>query len=198
MLNRFKEAKMKYAVIIIGCAVLVLGITPIAMAVPNSNSIVQYGIEYYIQTDKPTYDLGENVEMLFRITNLTDANVTIVCSKSPWSNFYVQEGGETIWMKVHGFYGDMPPVHLSVGESVEIPHIWDMIDDMDNLVEPGIYDVVGVMYNQPWNYYVNNGEYVPTEVAVPITIVPEPSSLAILLGGMIYFTRKRKSQSSLQ
>jgi hypothetical protein len=36
----------------------------------NSNSIVQDDIEYYIQTNKAVYDLGENVEMLYRVTNL--------------------------------------------------------------------------------------------------------------------------------
>ncbi len=171
------------AIVLVG---LVLGAVPQAMATPvNSNSIVQYGIEYYIQTDKSTYDLGENVEMLFRVTNLTDANVLIGCSQMPEFNFYVQEDGETIWMKVHNFYGFSAGINLSIGESIEFSHIWDMIDDMDNLLEPGIYDVVGVMYNQPWNYYDNNGEYVPTEVAVSITIVPEPSSLALLLGGLL-------------
>jgi hypothetical protein len=185
-------AKMRTIISTIALAAHLLGIAPISMATLNSNSIVQYGIEYYVQTDKSTYDLGENVEMLFRVTNLRDANVIIICSQSPWYNFYVQEDGETIWMKIHGFYGYMPPVHLSIGESVELSHIWDMIDDNDNLVAPGIYDVVGVMYNGPWNYY-NYGEYVPTEVAVPITVVPEPGSLALLLGSLFYLTRKRRT-----
>jgi len=33
----------------------------------NSNSITQNNIEYYMQTDKSVYDLGENVEMLYRV-----------------------------------------------------------------------------------------------------------------------------------
>jgi len=43
----------------------------------DSNSIIKDGIEYYIQTDKAVYDLGENVEILYRVTNLTDNPVSI-------------------------------------------------------------------------------------------------------------------------
>jgi hypothetical protein len=161
-----------------------------AGATVNSNSITEDGIEYYVQTDKPVYGLGEDIEMLFRITNLRDEDITIPCSRRPEFNFYVQEDGETIWMQIHGWYGITPGIDLSVGESVQLLHVWDMIDDMDILVEPGVYNVVGIMYNQPWNYN-NYGNPFATEVAVPITIVPEPSSLALLLAGMIYFTRKR-------
>jgi hypothetical protein len=53
--------------------VLVLGTAQVAKAnLVNSNSIIQDGIEYYIQTDKFVYDLGENVEILYRVTNLRD------------------------------------------------------------------------------------------------------------------------------
>ena len=38
----------------------------------NSKTIVDEGIEYYIQTDKSVYELGEHTEILYRITNLTD------------------------------------------------------------------------------------------------------------------------------
>ncbi len=35
----------------------------------NSNTVVEDEIEYYVQTDKSVYDLGEDVEILYRITN---------------------------------------------------------------------------------------------------------------------------------
>lgn len=180
--------KTKTSLIIAIMVVLALAGSAKATLV-NSNSIIQDDIEYYIQTDKAIYDLGENVEMLFRVTNLRSEDVTIPCSRSPEFNFWVKEDGETIWMKVHGFFQYSPGIALSTGESVELSHIWDMIDDTNSLVEPGVYNVIGVMYNEPWNYD-NYGEYIPTEVAVSITIIPEPSSLALFTLGVLALVRK--------
>jgi len=58
--------------------VVCAGIVTLALAgcakanLVDSNSIVQDGIKYYLQTDKAVYSLGENVEILYRITNLRD------------------------------------------------------------------------------------------------------------------------------
>lgn len=160
----------------------------------DANSTIEDGIEYYIQTDKFVYDLGENVEMLYRVTNLRDKDVAIGCSRSGEFNLWVQKDGETIWSLWHWFKWFSPGVELSAGESQEIQHIWDMGDDYDNMVEPRIYNVVGVMYNEPWNYY-NHGSYIPTEVGVPITIIPEPSSVALFIFGLPllrYFNKKKR------
>lgn len=165
-----------------------------ALAV-NWNSIEVNDIEYYIQTDKSVYDLGENVEMLYRVTNLGTEDVKIFCSRSPEFNLWVQKDEETIWMKAQGWYWSSPGITLLVGESTELTHDWGMIDDDDNLVEQGIYDVVGVMYNEPWNDY-NGRDYSITEVAVPITIVPEPVSLTLFVAGLYIlhnFNKKRRS-----
>ncbi|GAF78502.1 unnamed protein product, partial [marine sediment metagenome] len=137
----------------------------------NSNSIVKDGIEYYMQTDKFIYNLGEEVEMLYRVTNLRDEEVLIGCSRSPEFNLLVQKDEETIWMKVQGWYWFSPGITLSGGEYTDLSHGWDMKDGDGNLVEPGVYNVVGVMYNEPWNYD-NSGSPTVTEVAVPITIIP--------------------------
>ena len=42
---------------------------PVKSEPVNSNSIIKDNIEYYIQTDKSVYKLGEKVEMLYRVTN---------------------------------------------------------------------------------------------------------------------------------
>ena len=162
------------------CAgISILFITASAKAtLVNSNSIVQDGIEYYIQTDNAVYNLGEDVEMLYRITNLTDEEVLIGCSRSGEFDLWVQKDGQTIWALAHWFTWFSPGVELSAGELQEISHNWDMKDDDGVLVEPGIYNVVGVMYNEPWNYYNNRG-YTITEVGVPITIIPEPATRTI-------------------
>jgi hypothetical protein len=186
---------LKYAAIIIECVVLMLGVTSVAMAVPNSNSIIEDGIEYYIQTDKAIYNLGDDVEMLFRVTNLTDSDVQIGCSRSGEFNLLVEDDDNTVWAAAHWFLWFSPGIELSSGESINIPYIWDMLDDNDNLVTLGIYDVVGLMYNEPWNYY-NHGEYVLTEVAVPINIIPEPTTILLLSLGAGLMVRMRRPRTS--
>ncbi len=62
---------MKRAIIVIAAVVAGAGARE-ARAVPmpvGSNFVVQDGIEYYMQTDKSVYDLGEDVEMSYRVTN---------------------------------------------------------------------------------------------------------------------------------
>ena len=151
-----------------GIAILTLARCASANLV-DSNSVVFDGIEYYIQANKSVYDLGEDVEMLYRVTNLRDEDVKIPCLRSPEFNLWVQEDDETIWALVHWFKWYSLGVDLSAGESKEIPYVWDMRDDNGNLVEPRVYDVVGVIYS-----------YEQTEVKVAVTIVPEPCSLALL------------------
>jgi hypothetical protein len=183
-----RRQKMKYAIITIDLMVLMLVIPPIAMAVPNSNSIIEDGIEYYLQTDKSVYNLSENVDMLFRVTNLRSEDVLIGCSRSGEFNFLVEKNDDTIWAAAHAFAWFSPGIELSAGESKNIPYIWDMIDDTSNLVAPGIYDVVGVMYNEPWT---GAG---PTEVPVPITIIPEPSSLALFMSCLFALIKNRRAK----
>ncbi len=174
---------------------LVLATGAKATPVPVNLNSIEKDIKYYIQTDKTVYDLGEDVDMLYRVTNLGSEDVTIPCSRAPEFNLWVQKNEETIWSLVHWFKWYSPGVELLAGESIEIPHNWDMKDDNDNLVGPGIYDVVGVMYNEPWNYD-NLGSYIITEVGVPITIIPEPSTLALLGVGLLYSRYKQKKSKS--
>ena len=150
----------------------------------NSNSIVEYGIEYYIQTDKAVYHLGENVEMLFRVTNLRDEDVGIGCSRSPEFNFKVEQCAgpglcAPVWILYQGWFWIMTGIELSPGESTEVSYNWDMKDIGGNPVLPttsyppgAYYNVVGFIYNEFWNYYDNNGSFIETEVGVPITITP--------------------------
>ena len=98
--------------------------------------------------------------MLFRVTNLTGKDVLIPCWRWHEFNFFVKKNGEIIWMEITGWTDPSPGVEILDGESVERGHNWNMKDDNDNPVEPGVYNVVGVMYNGP------------TEVEVTITIIP--------------------------
>ncbi len=161
----------------------------------DSNTIVEDGIEYYIQTDKALYNLDEDVEMLFRITNLR-TEMWQVTAFPPLRDILVaarkgQDFNE-IWRL--SWFGNYPPgprvLRLQPGESSEISVIWPQIDAQgtkdpidDISVAPGIYRIRGILY--------------PTDisVAVDITIVPEPSSALLFMSGLPilnYIRRKRK------
>jgi hypothetical protein len=174
-------------------SLVILFLLPLcANATIISNSIIEDGIEYYIQADKAVYDLGENVEMLFRVTNLRDETVAIPCSRTGPFNLMVQKDQETIWMLAHFFQWDMPVITLSAGESTNIPpYNWNMKDDGGNLIGSGTYNVGGIMYNEPWN---NNNHGIPyaTSVTVPITVIPEPSSLALFMACLSVLMRNKR------
>ena len=157
----------------------------------NSNSKVEYGIEYSIEIDKSVCDLGEHFEFLYEVTNVTDEDVQIGCSQSPELNVMIRNSqeetvGQLFWVSLPRPRG----VRLAPGESrVLAGYSWEMtdladypIEPGDNL-EPGNYYVVGIMYNQGWNLY-HQGIFVPTEIGVEIMIIPEPATFAFLLVGM--------------
>jgi hypothetical protein len=151
-----------------------------ANATFNSNSKVLDGIEYYVQTDKFTYELGENVEMLYRITNLSDQNVTFTLPGSPVWNFWIEEDGQQTYQAVKGWWTMITQFTLAPGESKEFPEpnppfVWDMRDDDGDMVGVDNYDVIGGLLSMPEYHY-----YDYTKVSVPIEIIPEPTTLTFL------------------
>jgi len=155
----------------------------------NSNSIIEYDIEYYIQTDKSVYGLGEDVEMLYRVTNVGEGDATFWFGGSPEWNFWVEKDGQHIWKAVNGWYLDITQFTLSPGGYKEYPYIWDMRDDEDILVSAGEYSVIGGFDAGA----AENYEY--SKVSVGVEIVPEPTSITLLTVGLfgVILNRKRKS-----
>jgi hypothetical protein len=151
----------------------------------NSNSLIQDNIEYYMQTDKAVYNLGEGVQVLYRVTNLGVEDVTFQFTCGPVDDrrdFMVDRDGERIWDNL-----DRPrqwvitSLTLSSLESKEFTWPWDMTDFNGNQVVPGNYDVIGVLGDLGLAYAER---YVP--VSVSIDIIPEPATLALLgLGAIV-------------
>ncbi|MHC4110947.1 MAG: hypothetical protein ACYSUY_07725 [Planctomycetota bacterium] len=126
----------------------------------NSNSIVQDDIEYYILTDKFAYNSGEEVWMLYRVTNLASIQVNLGWVPIPPFCYHFVIGdnnGEHVWQWSWEM-PPMPPVEfiLDAYESKEYEIGWDMINDNgtaetedDFPVGPGIYNITGELHTSP-------------------------------------------------
>jgi len=144
----------------------------------DSNSIVLDGIEYYMQTDRPVYDLGEDVEILHRVTNLRDEPLTFVFAYQQQCFFEIWDGETRIW----GWPKLVNPAGsgftLQPGEFKEFLKDWDMMNDNGTLepgddffVSPGVYDVSGQLMGS------TTDGIIPESVSVSIEIVPEPAMI---------------------
>jgi hypothetical protein len=160
--------------------------------VVNWNSIEVNDVEYYVQTDKLTYELSEEVEMLYRITNLSQESITFTLPHHPVWNFWAEASGQCIWTGMYSKLAIVTSLTIGAGESVEFPDFnppftWDLRDDNDILVQPGTYFIIGGI-DHP------QGIYDYTKVPVQIEIVPEPASICFLSIGLTFlsFFLKRK------
>ena len=157
---------------------LVLSMAGIADTAPDSNSIIKDNIEYYIHTDKSVYDLGEEVEILYRVTNLTDVSVNLgTLLPDPPDNYdlrIMQGNAQVWWYPYTAITAVIRDFILQPLETKEFQTTWDMMNDNgtpfqeydDFFVTPGSYNVVGEVALS-FGY-----ERVP--VSVSIEIIPEP------------------------
>jgi hypothetical protein len=168
--------------IIAGLAAILLWVTPLAKAAVDSNYIDQGGVRYYIQTDKTVYDLGENVEMMYRVTNLGADDITFHFDDQVQYYFTVKENNNLIWSvpKV-GFPGSSEFV-LHPGNYKEYVEIWDMHDNQGVFVTSGIYDLRGSLHPILLSEQ-DKEKYVP--VSVQIGIIPEPTSMLLFGAGLM-------------
>ncbi|MDP2925938.1 MAG: BsuPI-related putative proteinase inhibitor [Nanoarchaeota archaeon] len=148
----------------------------------NFNSIVKDNIEYYMQTDKEVYNLGEDVEMLYRVKNLGEEDVRFDFSFGRQYRFIVEKDREVFWDTTWlqdtfgSSYFTLDPL-----QSKDYNHIWNMFIPTKTGYVPadvGTYNITGIL-----KYGPSHERYVP--VPVQIDIIPEPSSLLLLGTGLI-------------
>ncbi len=151
-----------------------------AEATINSNFKVLDGIEYYVQTDKSAYQLGENVEMLYKITNLSSQDVTFGLPQEPVWHFWAEKNGSQVWEVPINYFPWVTEFTLAPGEfrlcPEGSPFVWNLLDKNGNAVGVGGYDIIGGLYSGHYDY---------TKVSVPIEIVPEPATFLLLALGAI-------------
>lgn len=190
--ERKRREKMKRKIVKITALAVIMWFSTAANATTvNWNAIEVNDIEYYMQTDKAVYNLGENVEMLYKVTNLSNANVTFSFGGDPEWNFWVEKDGENIWTAVQGWWLIGSGFTLSPNEFKEYTYEWNMQDNEEDLVNLGEYDVIGGLDG---GTSISSKKWEFTEVAVPITIVPEPCSLTLFITGLYilnHFNEKR-------
>ena len=193
MTGRIKKILKKLACVCI--SILFMTVSAKATLVDSNSSIVVDNIEYYMQTNKSVYDLGESVEMLHRVTNLRDGPLTFVFGAQQQCSFGVWDGETKIWYWPKNVSPGGSIFTLQPGEFKEFLQDWDMMNDNgtwnpidDFLVSPGIYDVSGQVWGTTYDGII------PEFVSVPIQIIPEPSSLLLFAASfhiLIYINKKR-------
>jgi len=151
----------------------------------NSNSVVKDGIEYYVQTDKSVYHLGEDVELLYRVSNLSEDDVEFIFSYGPLENtcdWMVDKDQLRMWDNLGRPSTDaFTSFSLSPSESFEYSHTWNMTDKNGDDILPGNYNVTGVL-----GYRETHDRYVP--VSVQIEIIPSTplNSNSVVKDGIEY------------
>ena len=164
MLGKTNQISKKLVYAGIVASVLLAGTAGKAISAPDSNSIVIDDIELYVETDKSFYYLGENVQMLYRLTKLGFPSVTIPCSQNSPTNIIIRKEEQTVREKYPFRYQEPVDLTLLFFIPYEITFSWDMNDFNDVPVEPGKYDVIGVIYD----------DIGLPDIGVQITILPEP------------------------
>ena len=177
---------MKTRLFTILAIIMALGTAQLAKAaLVDSNSIIENNIEYYIQTDKSVYNLGESVEILYRVTNLGEDTVILGVSKrSPYCYEFVitDEDNDHVWKWPWGVPIDSGNFSLGPYESREYQFAWNMINDNgtpgngdDYTVSPGTYEISGGLFITPPK----------PNLSVFIQIIPEPATIALLGAGCL-------------
>ena len=183
--------KRPIAYIVLIAVALASGARDATAVFVNSNSIVQDNIEYVMQTDKSIYNLGENVQILYGVINLTMVPVPFEIDVQQCS-FQVSDGQTRIcaWPKyvLPAFYNaTLPP-----GVFFQFSDSWDLTNDNgtvtsndDFLVEPGTYYISGKLSGMP----INGSP--PDFVTVAVQVVPEPATICLFGLGSLILLRKR-------
>ncbi len=136
---------------------------------------------YTIETDKPIYSLTEDVHVTHRVTNPLNVNVTLGFTQEPGFNLWIRDEGNLIWRSSEGFLLVVWELTLSPGETIQHDYLWNLTDANDNPVGPGQYELVSMMNE----WYEDSG--------TTITIIPEPTTLVLLLVGLgLTSMRKRR------
>lgn len=144
----------------------------------NSNSVVKDGIEYYLETDRPFYRVGEKVLIMLKFTNVSEDYVDLKCGYYPdgcWVLLVItDETDNIIWVN----FRCPPPggggtINLGPSQSsAEYREVWNIMHDNgtdrredDFFVGPGSYKITA-------DACTSFGSYKKVPVSVLIKVEP--------------------------
>jgi len=150
-----------------------------AEAIGSTSTEIIDGLELFIQTDKSVYELGQEAQVVHRLTNLQETAVSFTCSEDPCWNVLVYENNEgldlywdlilagtDVWARNRSFAHVVWTYTLGPGEFVEYNTVWDLTDYEGNLVALGTYEVAG---------------FTPgPAISTSVNVIPEPATLVLL------------------
>jgi len=189
-----EEAKKRLKELIFA-GISILFITANAEATFVDANAVEEGLEYYIRIDKGIYDLGENIEMLHRLTNVGDQTLN-VCDLDIYtlSLELTRPEGDILFAPYFGPpFPPMPPglpdiITLNPGECIETRWYitlanWgsygEWVEEPFSIVGP--YSIISEYYNG----YGGEGPLGLEPDALDFAIIPEPATVLFLaLGGL--------------
>ncbi len=139
---------------------------------------------YSLETDKAVYQLGEEVHAVHRLTNEGDADYRALMLSGPAFDLWVlDDQSEKIWSQHLNFTFGTWWLTVEPGASIVREYTWSMTDYAGNLVSPGQYELVGVIYGD-------------TDVSTQITILPEPATVGLVLAGCWVLALRRRARGS--
>lgn len=118
----------------------------------NYNSTKMQNVEFYFQTDKKIYKLGERVEMLYRVTNFNQNPVIFSFGNSQFYDFNIKKDGKEIWRWSDGKAFTTVITSFELDRYIkgslfgrEFNEPWNMADNYGAQVQPGNYTVAGTL-----------------------------------------------------
>jgi len=169
-------------------SILFMTVSAKATLVDSNSSIVVDNIEYYMQTNKSFYELGENVEMLYRVTNLGDEDVTIHFVDQVQYYFTVRHDDNIIWYAPKLGQPAESELVITPSSYKEYDETWDMFDNLGVLITPGNYEITGSLHPILLSQ-VDKDKYVP--VSLFIEIIPEPATILLFGLGVLLVKARR-------
>jgi len=99
-----------------------------------------------LEVARSVFRPGEPVSVSLRVTNTAPAAVTVTFGGQQY-DIIVRQRGALVWQWSHdkGFAQVVRQVELAPGETRSYHVVWDQRDLQGRLVEPGTYEVTGVL-----------------------------------------------------
>jgi hypothetical protein len=99
-----------------------------------------------VETDKDSYDIGEPVEVTIFVTNTIDEDITVMFGSAQLADFWINDGEVYHWSVHFWFIPMIIWVTIPSGGTVELLNEkWEQIDDCNNQVPAGQYEILGWM-----------------------------------------------------